>query len=115
MEYRHIEAREEEGALVITLLTDKFLDDAVCDETAEEIERAQKEPHGLLVVDCWKTTFFSSTIIGKLITADKREVAQGNKNVALCHVDPRIGEVLAITKLNKLFRVVETLEIALRD
>ena len=55
----------------------------------------------------------SSAALGKLITLHKKLGGLGGKLV-LCGISPQIFEVFAITKLDKVFKIVQTYDEGLK-
>lgn len=58
--------------------------------------------------------YLHNNTLGKLIVLRKAVEAAGG-SLRLCCIHPQIMEVFIITKLNKLFRIFDTEQEALRD
>lgn len=105
---------EESGDVTIA----RFVDKKILDEGNIQIIGNQLfslvEDDGRLkiILDFSNVEYLSSAALGKLITMDKK-VKTAKGKLRLCTVRPDIYEVFAITKLNKLFDMRDTLEQAL--
>jgi anti-sigma B factor antagonist len=105
---------EESGDVTIA----KFVDKKILDEGNIQIignqlfSLVEDDGRTKIVLDFSNVEYLSSAALGKLITMDKKVKAAKGK-LRLCTVRPDIYEVFAITKLNKLFDMRDTLEQAL--
>ena len=105
---------EESGDVTIA----KFVDKKILDEGNIQIignqlfALVEDEGRKKIILDFSNVEYLSSAALGKLITMDKKVKAAKGK-LRLCTVRPDIYEVFAITKLNKLFDMQDTLEKAL--
>jgi len=96
----------------------KFLDKKILDETNIQIIGNQlfglvdEDGRKSIILDFSNVEYLSSAALGKLITMDKK-VKAASGELRLCSIRPEIFEVFAITKLNKLFKIVEDQEQAL--
>lgn len=73
----------------------------------------EKRTH--LVLDFGRVQFISSTVIGVLLTLNKRLAAAppGTAGLALCGVGPRLLDLLKISKLDRLLTIKPTRKEAL--
>ncbi len=98
----------------------KFVDKKILDETNIQIIGNQlfslvdEERRPKIVLDFTNVEYLSSAALGKLITMDKK-VRAAKAKLRLCCIRPDIYEVFAITKLNKLFSIVDTQEAAIQS
>lgn len=105
---------EEIGDVTIA----KFIDRKILDENNIQIIGNQlfglveEEGRTKIVLDFSNVEYLSSAALGKLITMEKKVKAAKGK-LKLCCIRPEIYEVFAITKLNRLFKIVEDQERAL--
>lgn len=105
---------EEVGDVTVA----KFIDKKILDEGNIQIIGNQlfalieEDGRQKIVLDFSNVEYLSSAALGKLITMDKKVKAAKGK-LRLCAIRPDIYEVFAITKLNKLFDMKDTLEAAL--
>ena len=105
---------EEVGDVTVA----KFIDKKILDEGNIQIIGNQlfalieEDKRQKIVLDFSNVEYLSSAALGKLITMDKKVKAAKGK-LRLCAIRPDIYEVFAITKLNKLFDMKDTVEAAL--
>ena len=106
---------EEVGDVTVA----KFIDKKILDEGNIQIignhlfALVEEDLRQKIVLDFSNVEYLSSAALGKLITMDKK--VKGHKGkLRLCNIRPDIYEVFAITKLNKLFDMKDTLEAALQ-
>ncbi len=106
---------EEVGDVTVA----KFIDKKILDEGNIQIIGNQlfalieEDKRQKIVLDFSNVEYLSSAALGKLITMDKKVKAAKGK-LRLCAIRADIYEVFAITKLNKLFDMKDTLEAALQ-
>lgn len=106
---------EEVGDVTVA----KFVDKKILDEGNIQIignqlfALVEEDARQKIVLDFSNVEYLSSAALGKLITMDKKVKAAKGK-LRLCCIRPDIYEVFAITKLNKLFDMKDTLETALQ-
>ena len=76
----------------------------------------EMERHGLklLVIDFSQCEFFGTMFLGSLVKVWKR-ISQRGGRLALCHLSPKVLEVLQLTKLHLIWPVHGTREDALRS
>ncbi|MEZ6056821.1 MAG: STAS domain-containing protein [Planctomycetaceae bacterium] len=105
---------EEIGDVTIA----RFVDKKILDENNIQVIGNQlfglveEDGRKKIVLDFTNVEYLSSAALGKLITMDKKTKAAGGK-LRLCAIRPDIYEVFAITKLNKMFDIRDTQELAL--
>jgi anti-sigma B factor antagonist len=112
---RRIDIEEVAGVSIA-----KFLDKKILDET--NIQIIGNQLFGLLdedgrkniVLDFTNVEYLSSAALGKLLIMEKKVKAVNGK-LRLCSIRPEIYEVFAITKLNKLFKILPDQETALES
>lgn len=109
--FRNLETNEVSGVQVV-----KFLDRKVGEDGLEEIAKRlyvmidiDKFPKILLNLE--NVEMLSSAALGKLVTMHKKAKAVGSV-IKLSNVRPELYEVLAFTKLTKLFDVQDDQEAA---
>ncbi|MCC6681431.1 MAG: STAS domain-containing protein [Phycisphaeraceae bacterium] len=112
-ESRLIVSQEEGGVSRIGFVDRNILEEAaiqqIGDEVAAIIERSTAPK---LLLNFQNVEHLSSAALGTLITINNK-VKQRGGQLRLCSIDPQIYEVFVITKLNKLFQILETPEDAL--
>ena len=84
---------QKSGVHVVNFLDRKILDES----NIVEIK---------LCLNFGNVQYLSSTVLGKLITLNTR-VNEDNGKLVLCAIRPQILEVFKITKLTKLFDIVD--------
>ncbi len=98
----------------------RFVDKKILDETNIQIIGNQlfalvdDDGRKKIVLDFTQVEYLSSAALGKLITMDKK-VKSAKGKLILCSIRPEIYEVFAITRLNKLFVIVDDQEKALES
>ena len=104
-EYRRLELKEIGDVTAVRFRDQKILDDLNIQELGQELFQLVEQEHcKKLLLDFSAVEFLSSAALGKLITLDKKmKGARGT--LKLCHIQPEIYEVFAITKLNRLFDI----------
>ena len=95
-----------------------FIDKKILDESNIQIignqmfSLVEDDGRRKIVLDFSNVEYLSSAALGKLIVMDKKvKAAQGQ--LRMCAVRPDIYEVFKITKLNKLFSIFDSRELAL--
>ena len=101
------------GDVVIVQLNDrKILDELSISQIGEQLNSlvvAQEQPK--LVLDFANVSHMSSSALGMLITLHKR-VRERNGQLRFCNIRPTIYEIFAITRLNEIFQICDSLEAA---
>lgn len=106
--YRRLEVTEVGDVSVVRFRDQKILDDLNIQELGRELAQlVEVEGRTRVLLNFSAVEFLSSAALGKLITLDKK-VKAVNGTLKLCHIQPEIYEVFAITKLNRLFDIRET-------
>ena len=99
---------EEVNDVTIARFTDKkILDESNIQIIGNQLFNLVDEDHRQkIVLDFTNVEYLSSAALGKLITMDKKVKAAGGK-LRLCSIRPDIKEVFKITRLDKLFQIVD--------
>jgi anti-sigma B factor antagonist len=88
----------------------KILDEANIAEIGEQLTAlVEKEEHPKIIISFAAVDHLSSAALGTLITINNK-VKQKTGQLRLSDINPQIYEVFLITKLNKLFRIYDTLK-----
>ncbi len=104
---RHVEVSEVGDVTVVRFLDRKILDEANIQELGQELfDLVEQDRRMKIVLNFSVVEFLSSAALGKLITLDRKQKAQ-NGLLKLSNIRPEIYEVFAITKLNKLFSILD--------
>jgi len=105
--YRRLEVTDVGDVAVVNFNDRKILDEAFIQELGQELfALVEKDKRPKLLLNFANVEFLSSAALGKLITLNKKRKAEGVE-LKLSNIRPEIYEVFAITKLNKLFDIVE--------
>lgn len=111
---RHFELREVES-VVIAMPTDKrIIEDAGIQAAGAELFQLVESGRTKIIISFSDTEFISAAFLGKLITLHYKTLAHRGKLV-LCEIRREIYEIFAITRLNKLICITDTLEQALAE
>jgi anti-sigma B factor antagonist len=95
------------GVHVVHFLDRKILDESNIIEIANQLFDLVDKNKGIkLLLNFSNVQYLSSTVLGKLITLNTR-VGEDRGKLVLCCIRPQILEVFKITKLTKLFDIVE--------
>lgn len=107
--------REEiEGVVVLYSTKSRIIEDRWIRDAGEELfHLVDEERCKRILISFVGVDFISSAFLGKLMALDKKIKGAGGRGLVLCQIVPAMYEVLAITQLNQLFRIKETLEQAL--
>jgi anti-sigma B factor antagonist len=109
----HFETTETGDAVIVRLLEERLVDERIVQGLANQLsELIQKEGRSNLILDLSDVMIICSSLLGRLITLNKQVQTAGGM-LRLCGISPRIYEVLAITKLNKLFDMHDSQQQAL--
>jgi len=105
-----------EGDVIVAELVDKKILDELAITQIQEQLSAVLAPTAApkLVMDFSRVAHMSSSALGMLITLHKR-VREKKGELRLCGISPSIYEVFVITRLNEIFRIVQTRQQALAD
>ncbi len=107
-----VRVRKEGGITQVSFVDRNILDESNIQQIAEEIGTLiEAEPTPRLVISFANVDHLSSAALGALITIHNRMKAKSGQ-LRLAQIDPQIYEVFAITKLNKLFEIHESVEAA---
>ncbi len=105
---------EEVSDVTIARFTDKkILDESNIQIIGNQLFNLVDDDHRQkIILDFTNVEYLSSAALGKLITMEKKVKAAGGK-LRLCAIRPDIKEVFKITRLDKLFQIVDDREKAL--
>jgi len=67
-------------------------------------------PDAHVCMDFEGVGFFASMALGKLIAADKKQVAEYKRHLGVVNIRPKIYETFIFTRLNRVFNIAETPE-----
>ena len=111
-ETSRLRVRDKNGVTQIEFIDRNILDEANIQQIGEELRGiVDGEQQPKLLINFAEVDHLSSAALGMLITVNNRvRAAQGQ--LRLSNIDPQIYQVFVITKLNKLFEIHETTEMA---
>jgi len=100
-------------AVVLTLTDEKILEDEQIRSLQDSIISVVEQVGRVnLILDFRNVRFLSSAVLGLLIRVSKR-VYEGDGQLRLCNIDPKIREIFRITRLTKIFDIYPDLEQAI--
>ena len=104
-EFRRLDVREEGGVAVVRFRDRKIIEDQQVQEIGEELfGLVEKLGVNRILLSLGGVDYVASSVMGKWMTLDKKVKARGGV-LKLSNVRREIYEVLAITKLNRLFDI----------
>ncbi|GIK19883.1 MAG: anti-sigma factor antagonist [Leptolyngbya sp. PLA2] len=110
-----LRVRRTDGVTQIEFVDRNILDEANIQSIGEEIAsiiEAEEKPK--LLISFANVDHLSSAALGTLITINNK-VRSRDGELRLADIDPQIYEVFVITRLNKLFQILDTSEEAMRS
>jgi len=106
-DYRHIEVSKNGIVFVARFLETKILNDMVIEGIARELnDLAAQEDCKNLLLNFTGVGFLSSSVLGKLITLNKRMKGKGGQ-LKLCEMKKEIHELFVLTNLTKIFDIYD--------
>ncbi len=110
-----LRVRRTDGVTQIEFVDRNILDEANIQSIGEEIAsiiEAEEKPK--LLISFANVDHLSSAALGTLITINNK-VRSRDGELRLADIDPQIYEVFVITRLNKLFQIMDSTEEAMRS
>jgi len=99
--------KQRSGVHIVHFLDRKILDESNIVEIGNELFDLVEKTKGIkMCLNFGNVQYLSSTVLGKLITLNTR-VNEDSGKLVLCAIRPQILEVFKITKLTKLFDIVD--------
>ncbi|MBN1845118.1 MAG: STAS domain-containing protein [Sedimentisphaerales bacterium] len=100
---------------VLELLDEEILDEATINNISDSLlSLIHERPQIHLVVSFVRVKHLSSMALGMLIRLNKK-IEEGKGTLKLCDIKPSLQEIFHITKLDKLFEIYVTCEMALNS
>ncbi|MCL4741834.1 MAG: STAS domain-containing protein [Phycisphaerales bacterium] len=110
-----LRVRRTDGVTQIEFVDRNILDEANIQSIGEEIASIiEAEDKPKLLISFSNVDHLSSAALGTLITINNK-VRSRDGELRLADIDPQIYEVFVITRLNKLFQILDTSEEAMRS
>ncbi len=106
----------DEGPVKMAEFVDrKILDELTITQIGEQLsELVASQPNIRLLLNFKNVEHLSSAALGMLITLEK-QVKEERGRLKLSNIRPQIFEVFKITRLNRLFEIHDTAEVALQS
>jgi anti-sigma B factor antagonist len=105
---RRLDIEEVNGVTVARFTDKKILDESNIQIIGNQLFSLVDDDHRQkIVLDFTNVEYLSSAALGKLITMDKKVKAAGAK-LRLCAIRSDIKEVFKITRLDKLFQILDS-------
>jgi anti-sigma B factor antagonist len=90
---------------IVSFTDEKILEEQDIRELSKSIMSVVSEADGIkLILDFSSVQFLSSTVLGLLIRLSKK-VYEGDGQLVLCSINPKILQVFKITRLDKVFNI----------
>lgn len=107
--------RKEGSITLVELMNEEILDESTIGDIADSLFAVVEESSPIqMVLNFRKVKHLSSMALGTLIRLNKR-VEEGGGTLKLCAIKASLYEIFVITKLNKLFEIYESEEMALNS
>src|SRR4029077_18643841 len=105
---RRLDIEEVNGVTIARFTDKKILDESNIQIIGNQLFNLVDEDHRQkIILDFTNVEYLSSAALGKLITMDKKVKAAGGK-LRLCAIRSDIKEVFKITRLDKLFQIIDS-------
>lgn len=100
-----LKVSSEGDVTIVELAEKKILDEIAILQMGEQLFQIVKDSQvPKLVLDFTNVAHMSSSALGVLITLHKR-IREKQGKLALCSIQPTIGEIFEITRLNEIFTI----------
>lgn len=112
-ETTHAQIAESNGIAVATVLCERYSEHESKPIENDLLEAASKRGHKL-IIDMSKVAMLASAGIGSLISLHQACTKAGGKLV-VCAIDPQIGQMLKLTRMDKMLNIAPTREQAIES
>ncbi len=102
---------DSSGVIIASFQVNRVVDEEIVRKLSDELA-AIAQTGRKVVLNFSRVEYLSSSVLGKLITFQKRLRSNGGE-LRLCGIRPQIYEIFEITRLNTLFDIYPTEEEAL--
>ena len=100
------------NATIMRFTDEKILEEQDINALAESITSVIEQAERInLILDFSNVRFLSSAVLGLLIRISKR-IYEGDGQLRLCNINPKIFEIFKITRLTKTFDIYNDIESA---
>jgi anti-sigma B factor antagonist len=104
--------QRKNDVLIVQFTADKILDDVVIAQIGHELFKLADWANGKMLLDLQGVAFMSSSMIGKIVQLNKK--CKANKTeMKMCNVPSGIVEVLDKRRLDKFFKIYDSVDEAL--
>ena len=106
---RPFKLTEYDGWIIVTFLTESLMEPAALTRIATALYPIVDEhKHHRVILDFKNVQYLSSQAIGILLTMHKKVSAVPAGQLVLCGVDAKLLQLLKLTRLDKLLKIVPT-------
>ncbi len=107
-----LSSQRKDDVLVVRFSSEKIFADAVIGQTGDELLELVDQAGGKMLLNFEPVKFMSSLMIGKIILLRKKCKAS-KVDIKLCNICPSVMGVFEVTRLDKLFKMYDSVEDAL--
>ena len=107
-----VDIRDKGAWTVVRLREPSLMDPAVIEALNTHVESLLARNRSRLILDFEQVQYISSSMVGVLV-GTRQSVAKSGGELVLCALNPRLLELLKITRLDKMFVVEPDLRAAL--
>jgi anti-anti-sigma factor len=105
----HYTTQVVEKYTVVEFRTTSLMDPIVLEDIGRSLYRlVDEEDRRMIVLDFERVTYLSSQAIGIILTLNKKLTALKHNSFVLCGVGAKLLELLKITRLDKVLKVVSS-------
>ncbi len=106
---------EDKELTIVSFLDVAILDETSIKESGDELENLVKSKKDMkLIINFANVDYLSSAVLGRLVKVYKLAKQQNGK-MKLCCIKPNILQVFKITKLDKMFEILEDEDKAIKS
>ena len=107
---------EEKGEVLVVYFTEaKILDEARITQIGKDLmEAVTRATNAKMVLNFQGVAFMSSAMIGKLVLLNKK-CKTDEVVLKMCAISPNVMEVFKITRLNKVFEILDDQDKAIKS
>ena len=103
------------GATIVAFTDEKILEEKDIQALQESIMSVIEQAERInLILDFCNVRFLSSAVLGLLIRISKK-VYEGDGQLKLCSITPKVYKIFKITRLTKIFDIYQDIESAVES